>query len=176
MTIPSNAGRPAIVSLAVLVLALACEAPVVAHDPSSAITPLQLPVVELETTAGRRKLGDFEQPTLLHFWATWCAPCRRELPRLGRLAQEAQNVRVVAVSDEPWSALEAHFSPGPVPPWIARDSAGELAHTLGVGPLPDTYLIDVTGVARRRVAGSIDWTSPPIRTWVDSISSGDLPR
>lgn len=170
------AGRPLIGGLALLSLALACEATSVAHDPSNAITPLRLPPVELETTGGQRPSHDLGQPTILHFWATWCAACRHELPGLGRLAQEAQNVRVMAVSDEPWSALEAHFAPGPVPPWIARDPAGELARRLGVGSLPDTYLIDTGGVARRRMAGSIDWTSPPTRAWIDSLSSRSLVR
>ena len=157
-------------ALALLLSAAGCDAPAPERDPSVAITPLTLPDVSLQAADGAVALRG-EGPTLLHFWATWCAPCRRELPRLLRLAEELEGARVLAVTDEPWSAVVAHFGDAPVPACIARDPGGQLARTLGVAALPDNYLVDDGGVARRRVPGSIDAASRAIRAWLSS--SGD---
>jgi len=165
---------PARLLVALGLVAVACEDPP-PTDPSAAITPMALSATDLEL-AGGESAPDFDRPTLLHFWATWCAPCRRELPTLLELAGDVEGVRVLAVSDEPWSTLEAYFAPEPVPRWIARDPAGELARALGVRTLPDSYLVDAAGVARRRVAGSRDWASPPIRAWVLSLRAEERPR
>lgn len=160
----------AIAALGLALVGLGCEEPRAAEDPSVAITPLRLPAVELARSAGEA-VPAFEGVTLVHFWATWCSPCRRELPGLLRLADEVESVRVVAVTDEPWSAVEAFFAPDDVPRWIARDREGELARALGVGALPDTYVVDARGVARRRVAGPRDWADPAIRAWVQTLEA-----
>ena len=103
--------------------AVGCDDPPPRTDPSAAITPFELPDAPLERAGGDGAPVRVDRPALLHFWATWCAPCRQELPSLLKLADEIDGVRVIAVSDEPWSAIEAHFAPGPVPRWIARDPA-----------------------------------------------------
>jgi len=153
-----------------LLLALAllgCDGPEPARDPSVGITPLRLPPVALERSDGTNAVLR-ERPTVLHFWATWCAPCRRELPGLLRLADETEGVEVIAVTDEPWRAVRGHFAPDPVPAAVARDAGGELSRAIGVRSLPDTYAVDADGVARRRVAGSRDWTDDALRAWVAS--------
>ncbi|MAQ18790.1 MAG: hypothetical protein CMN30_28840 [Sandaracinus sp.] len=156
--------------------AVGCDDPPPRTDPSAAITPFELPDAPLERAGGDGAPVRVDRPALLHFWATWCAPCRQELPSLLKLADEIDGVRVIAVSDEPWSAIEAHFAPGPVPRWIARDPAGELRRALGARTLPDTYVVDDDGVARRRVAGSLDWARPSIRAWVLSLRTGEESR
>lgn len=161
--------------LALALLAVGCEQPATIDDPSVAITPLRLPPVELEEAGGAVAIDQVQGPIVLHFWATWCAPCRRELPGLLRLADEVHGVRVIAVTDEPLGAVRTFFAPDAVPRWIACDERRVLARALGVGSLPDTYLVDAEGVARRRVAGSLDWDRPSIRAWVEWWVLGEPP-
>lgn len=135
------------------------------RDPSAPITPLDVGARTVERSNGSERALAGSGPTLLHFWATWCAPCRRELPALLALAPDLEHVTVVAVSNESWSAIRAHFG-GAVPPWVVRDPGGELGRALGVGPLPDTYLLDSTGVARRRIAGAGAWDDARVAAWL----------
>lgn len=141
------------------------------RDPSRPITPLELGAMTFEAADGSRRPLASGDPLLLHFWATWCAPCRRELPDLLALAAEMRHLQVVAVSNESWSQLHDHFD-GDVPEWIARDPDGELGRALGVDTLPDTYLIDARGVARRRIAGAPGWGDAPIASWMRAYDEG----
>lgn len=158
------------VGLAVVLSAVSCsEAPSRPQDPSVPITPLELPATELEAADGAVSLGGFRGPTVLHFWATWCASCTEELPPLMRLADGLDGARVLAVTDESWSTVRAHFAPAEVPRWVVRDSQASLARELGVTSLPDTYVVDRGRVARRRIAGSRDWGSPTLISWARSL-------
>src|SRR5690606_28852367 len=116
-----------------------------------------------------RELGG--GPLLLHFWATWCAPCRRELPALIEAARE-HGVRVVVVSmDAEWPAVRAFFGGSP-PPMVVREPAGTPVRALGVRALPDSYLIDAEGRATRRIAGALDWSEPEHRAWLARTLAG----
>jgi hypothetical protein len=76
---------------------------------------------------------------------------------------------VLAVTDESWSTVRAHFAPAEVPRWVVRDPERGLAGELGVGSLPDTYVVDRDRIARRRIAGRRDWSSPSIASWAHSL-------
>lgn len=97
---------------------------------------------------------------VVHFWATWCGPCRDELPSLLDAA-EAEGVPLLAVSDEPWSAVEAFFG-GEVPEAIVRDPTGAAARAWGVSALPDTLLVE-QGRVSLRAGGSRDWSTRAAR-------------
>lgn len=167
--------RSAAVAVAIGVALLACDAAAPEADPSVAITPLPIDdTVVLERGSGARlelrELGG--GPVLLHFWATWCVPCRRELPTLIEAARE-HGVRVVAISlDADWRAIRAFVGEGPLPPMIVREPAGTLARTLGVRALPDSYVIDAEGRATRRIAGALDWSTPQHRAWLARTLGG----
>ncbi len=103
------------------------------------------------------------QRVLLHFWATWCPPCREELPALLRLGQEHRHLRVIAVAvDRDWATLRRFFG-GTIPPDVVRDPSGLLVKHYRVGGLPDTYLLDRSGAAKVRFAGARDWRNPSAR-------------
>jgi peroxiredoxin len=114
-----------------------------------------------------RRLADLRgKPVLLHFWASWCWPCREELPglvELGRELGESGELEVVALSlDTNWELVRTFFD-GAVPPVVARESAETAAKAYEVSVLPDTYLIDARGNVRLRMGGPRDWSTRAAR-------------
>lgn len=111
------------------------------------------------------KLGDFKGRVLLvNFWATWCAPCIRELPSLDRLQAELgdEGLLVVAVSQDRGGAavagpfLEKH---GIRTLGLFLDSKMRLGRELGVRALPWTFLVDREGRIVGELPGYAEWDS-----------------
>lgn len=105
------------------------------------------------------------QPMLLHFWATWCAPCKDELPTLLELARQPSStpLAIVLVSlDDDWRPIES-FLGTELPPFVVRDPERMLSQTLPLSTLPDTYLIGRRGEVLARFNGARDWRSDALR-------------
>jgi thiol-disulfide isomerase/thioredoxin len=127
----------------------------------------------------RRHLSDFRgRPVLLHFWATWCPPCKAELPALlalGRELDREQGVRVVALAtDADWNSIRSFFG-GLVPDEVALDETGNAAGTFEVSVLPDTYLVDADGWFIQRFGGARDWSSEAARALLRTLGQRPLP-
>jgi thiol-disulfide isomerase/thioredoxin len=107
---------------------------------------------------------------LVHFWATWCPPCLRELPGLLATAAElrkAGRLELLAVSvDDEWEELAAFFD-GTIPEAVVRPSEGAMPARFGASDLPDTYLVDPEGRVIGRYLGARDWTSAAVRKQLD---------
>jgi len=110
------------------------------------------------------KLGAFKgKPLLVNLWATWCAPCVKELPTLDRLAKEG-GVQVLAVSQDsgPHPSVVAFLQSHQIAtlkPY--QDSNMSLTGALGPDTvLPTTILFDANGREVWRYVGDFDWASP----------------
>lgn len=123
--------------------------------------------------------------TLVHFWATWCAPCITEIPALQQLAADFQDeprfdLVMIAVDDE---AEKVERFLGSLAPMALYDSSREVAARYGTRKLPETYLVvggevvEVPSQERLRLesglqldgkaprwVGQTDWGDPEIRT------------
>lgn len=114
--------------------------------------------------------GPGDRVVLVHFWATWCEPCRKELPGLvERMAQleRAGRVRLVAIAvDDTWADIRAFFG-GPIPAAIVRAREPEGHRRWGADLLPDTYVVDRQGRLVERYLGARDWRSEAARTHLD---------
>jgi thiol-disulfide isomerase/thioredoxin len=123
------------------------------------------PAGEFEDSDGKRiKLADLKgKAFLLNLWATWCAPCVKELPTLDRLARE-RRLPVVAVSEDmaPRASVLAFMKAHRISTLKAyQDPKMELSAALGPDTvLPTSILIDADGREVWRYVGDLDWTSP----------------
>ncbi|RZV35970.1 MAG: TlpA family protein disulfide reductase [Sphingomonadaceae bacterium] len=100
------------------------------------------------------------QPVLVNLWATWCAPCKKEMPLLDALAQEREGtLRVITVSQDKQgtSVVEPYFAAAKfalLEPWL--DPQAKLLEHFGDG-LPISILYDASGREVWRIEGDYDW-------------------
>jgi thiol-disulfide isomerase/thioredoxin len=108
---------------------------------------------------------------VLNFWATWCAPCKDELPTLQTLhdISDSQTVVLTINVREP-AARAARYvqSTGMTFPVIS-DAKGELAKRWGVTVYPTTIVIAPNGQARWRIMGDVDWSGPQANAWLADV-------
>ena len=114
---------------------------------------------------GEFDLGRFKgTPVLVNLWATWCAPCIKELPTLQRLEQaQAKDgaLGVIAVSQDmaPQGSIEAFLGERDLGSFAAyHDEKMALSSGLGIQILPTTILYDAQGKEVWRYVGDLDWT------------------
>ncbi|MGS4946338.1 DsbE family thiol:disulfide interchange protein [Meridianimarinicoccus sp. RP-17] len=92
---------------------------------------------------------------LVNFWASWCAPCRVEHPKLEQLADEGIPIYGVNYKDEPDKALRFLAELGDPYTAIGADGPGRMALDWGLYGVPETYVIDGDGTVVLRFAGPI---------------------
>lgn len=132
------------------------------------------PEFTLPDPAGKKvALKDFRgKLVLLNFWATWCAPCREEMPSMERLylryKEQGFVILGVNVKDNKKSALEFLKELKITFP-IALDSQGEVGLLYGAWGLPVTYLIDRKGIAMARAWGPADWDGQGARRLIAEL-------
>ena len=100
---------------------------------------------------------------LLNFWATWCAPCLKEIPALERLSMGApESFAIYGISEslDGQQKLKFFLNDRHVTYHILKDSFGRVADHYGVRGLPDSVLIDPDGRIRWVIEGAVDWTDP----------------
>lgn len=109
------------------------------------------------------------RPVLLNFWASWCEPCRAEMPSLAALATEAtaDGLLVLTVNfKEGEAAIRRFQATTALALPVLRDADGAAAKAFGVRVYPSTVAIDRAGRARFTVVGEADWQSPLVGGWL----------
>jgi thiol-disulfide isomerase/thioredoxin len=127
----------------------------------------------LDITGKRWRAADLQgRPVLMNFWASWCEPCRAEMPSLQQLADlyGPDKLLVLAINfkEAPARAIRFATSTGVTLP-VLLDSAGTLAGQWGVKVFPTTLMIDSRGQPRSRVQGEVDWTGKAAGKLVDGL-------
>ncbi|MFU8822659.1 TlpA family protein disulfide reductase [Yoonia sp.] len=111
-------------------------------------------------------LADLEgRYVVLNFWATWCAPCRVEMPHLSALQTDLGGddfeVVTVAVGPNPLPAMERFFDEIEVDNLpLHTDARQRFARSMGVLGLPVTLILGPDGMEIARMQGEADWSSP----------------
>jgi thiol-disulfide isomerase/thioredoxin len=119
----------------------------------------RLPVLTLATLGGTEvNLESFRgKSVVLNAWATWCPPCRRELPMMARLAQENPGVHFLFVSqgEGPLAVRQFLEERGLEAQWVLLDPETRLSQALGVQGLPTTFFFDREGRLVARHLGEL---------------------
>ncbi len=124
-------------------------------------------------------LADYEgQVVLLNFWATWCAPCRKEMPALDALQKEFGGadfqVVTVATGRQPPAAIRRFFEEtGADALPMHRDPKMALAREMAVLGLPVTVLLDREGSEIARLQGDAEWDGESARAIIAAAIGGD---
>jgi len=106
------------------------------------------------------------KPVVLHFWASWCPPCRTEMPAMSKWVQAHPDVQVVMVSlDYDQDGAEAFYAQKnislPLNMGKQRDTMA-----LGVRGLPTTIVIDADGNIKKRHMGDLNWADERVSLMV----------
>lgn len=124
---------------------------------------------------GSHKLADWKGKVLLvNFWATWCAPCREEMPSLDTLQKEKGGddfaVLTIAAGRNSPVAIRKFFTEAGVTDLpTLTDPQMTLARSMGVLAMPVSILIDKDGNEVARMTGDADWASPAAKALIDQM-------
>lgn len=116
------------------------------------------PDFELANLAGEKmRLSDFKgKKVILNFWATWCPPCRAEMPNIEAFSKEAgENVVILAVNLDPKSDVKGFANKMGVHFPILLDTKDEVNRVYHVLTIPTTYFIDEKGIIRYKYLSSM---------------------
>ena len=158
------------------------EAPVVEGSPAPAFSAFDLNGVP-------RSLDDYRgKVVLLNLWATWCAPCKAEMPSMQRLHEQIQNedFQILAVSiDRP---PEDHDRANPLGGALAEfaesfgltftilhDPSGEISTIYQSVGLPASFVVDREGIIVRKISGPMDWDADQNIQLIRGLLGGESP-
>jgi peroxiredoxin len=132
------------------------------------------PALALEDMEGRpHRLETYRgKVVLVNFWATWCEPCREEMPSIERLrrSMDGRPFAVLAVNlGEPVSRIRAFLEKMPVgfPVLLDRDTAVAKAWKARI--LPATYIVGPDGKIRYAHLGELDWSQESVRRAIAAL-------
>ena len=139
--------------------------------------PVDVPeAVLLDATDGEHALADYKGKwVVLNFWATWCAPCRREMPSLERLQAAMPDLGLVPVATgrNAVEGIKRFFDEAGVKTLpILRDPQSDLAHAMGVMGLPVTVILNPEGQEVARLIGDAEWDSDSAKAVLGALVAG----
>ena len=126
---------------------------------------------------GQVKLSDLRgKLVLLHFWATWCVPCRHEMPLLHQLDRDGlKQFRIVCINVNRGDSVEVKAFMDKVTPHFHSllDPSGEVRNQYAIRGLPTSYLIAADGKIIGRMIGERDWSSAGMKELIQRLTKSN---
>ena len=128
-----------------------------------------------QLAASAKHIADYKgKVVLLNIWATWCDPCRGEMPSIEKLHEELgpAGLNVVAISiDQPGMepAIRAFALQYGLTFEILHDAEGRIEIDYQTSGFPETFVIGRDGVIRKRVIGATDWAAEPQKALIRQL-------
>jgi len=136
--------------------------------------PVVPPALELKGVDGRvHRLADFQgKVVLVNFWASWCGPCREEIPSLEDLRRSLRgDPFVILAVNEGESAQTIRRFAGRIGlgSVLLLDREGDAARAWGARALPSSFVIGPNGRVRYSYVGAFDWSTPAVRRAITGL-------
>lgn len=110
---------------------------------------------------------------LVNFWATWCPPCREEIPSMVKLNQAMAGkpfqMLAISIDEGGKGAIEQFFSNSgqTLPAYL--DGEQKVAGLYGTTGVPETFVVDKKGVILKKVIGGMDWSAPEVVGYLNGL-------
>ena len=108
----------------------------------------------------------------MNFWATWCGPCREEMPSLEQLraALDGRPFVILGVNVGESARIAGDFAAKmPLGFPLLLDREAKVSKAWGARILPATFIVGPDGVIRYTYLGALDWASPPVRGAIEKL-------
>jgi len=109
---------------------------------------------------------------LLNFWATWCPPCREEVPSMVKLYDKfkAQGFEIVAVSvDKRYDDVVQFVAEQNMTFMVLHDQDSDVSRNYGVFRYPESFIVDRNGVVRKHLGGAVEWMDAEYIEYIDKL-------
>jgi peroxiredoxin len=175
-------------SFRVFLLILVAALPAGAEDPAKALDLIKpnrqqqardFKVASLD--GGKLSLADLKgKVVFLNLWATWCGPCKEEMPAMERLWQRyrGQGLVVIALSMDSGGAkiVKPYIDQAKFTYPVGLDPKMEIAHLYGAYSVPSTFIIDRSGALRAIALGPRAWDGRASFAFFDALLKDGQPR
>ena len=142
---------------------------------SKAMVGLSAPELVLHDESGKKyTLSDLKGSVVfLNFWATWCPPCREEMPSIQNLYRQLKDQKgfrmITILYRDDYEKAKKFMSDNHYEFPVLMDNRERTADSYGVTGVPETYLVDKKGVLRERVIGPAEWSSPQVVSLISGL-------
>ncbi|TYO99489.1 peroxiredoxin [Geothermobacter ehrlichii] len=133
------------------------------------------PEIDLETVdGGRMSLSSLRgKVVLVNFWATWCPPCKQEMPSMerlyARLHDRGLEILAVNIEADGKDVLPGFLRKHPHTFPVLMDVDGEAQSAYGVFRFPETFVVDKQGKIVQHIIGGRDWAARSMVTFLTSL-------
>jgi cytochrome c biogenesis protein CcmG/thiol:disulfide interchange protein DsbE len=131
----------------------------------------------LDSIPREKRLADYRgQVLMINVWATWCLPCRVEMPSIEALnkAYASKGLKIVAVSiDDPGTdaTIRAFVKQYGLTFEVLHDAQGRISDQYDITGYPETFIVGKDGIIRKKLMSATDWNSPDARALMDRLLS-----